>query len=134
MIISKRIKFYLSNRFKNINLIVIKFIFLKMEVLALENQAKNIIMEKLLKLIEKYPDKPWEWGYAGISNNPNLTIEIIEKYPSKPWDWTEISSSQNITMEILEKYPDKDWDFQAISYNPNLTIDFLNIVYGRIQN
>ena len=36
-------------------------------------------------LIEKYPDKPWDWYY--ISWNPNITMDFIEKYPDKPWNW-----------------------------------------------
>ena len=44
-------------------------------------QNPNITME----FIEKYPEKPWNWGY--ISENPNITMEIIEKHPEKPWDW-----------------------------------------------
>jgi hypothetical protein len=39
----------------------------------------------LVKLLEKYPDKPWNWGF--ISKNPNLTIEFVENNPDKPWDW-----------------------------------------------
>ena len=27
-----------------------------------------------------------------ISANSNITMEIIEKYPDKPWDWNFISS------------------------------------------
>ena len=61
--------FYLNKRFKNI----IKFIFLKMEVQSLENEAKNNVMEKFIKLIEKYPDKDWDWTF--ISRNPNLTMK-----------------------------------------------------------
>ena len=59
-----------------------------MEKQSLEYQAKNNVMEKLIKLTEKYPDKNWDWNR--ISNNPNITIEVIEKYPDKPWDWNKI--------------------------------------------
>jgi hypothetical protein len=41
-------------------------------------------------MIEKYPDKPWDW-VGGISQNDNLTMEMIEKYPDKPWNWDCIS-------------------------------------------
>ena len=41
----------------------------------MEHQVKNIVMEKLIKLIEKYQDKPWNW--CMISGNPNITMEII---------------------------------------------------------
>ena len=89
---------------------------------SLEYQAKNNVMEKLIKLTEKYPDKDWNWGYVEtISKNPNLTIEMINKYPDKDWYWWEISCHENITMEIIEKYPDKPWDWKGISCNQNLT-------------
>jgi len=45
----------------------------------------------LTLLLEKYPDKPWDW--SGISRNPNITMEIIEKYPDKPWVWHCISNN-----------------------------------------
>jgi len=51
-------------------------------------------------MIEKYPDKPWNWEY--ISYNPNITMEIIEKYPEKPWVWWGISQNPNITIEIVD--------------------------------
>ena len=34
-----------------------------------------------MEIIEKYPNKPWNWDY--ISKNPNITIEFIEKYIDK---------------------------------------------------
>ena len=47
-----------------------------------------------MKMIEKYPDKPWNWGFFGLSNNPNITIEFIEKYPYKLWNWNGISQNK----------------------------------------
>ena len=29
-----------------------------------------------------------------ISRNPNITMEIIEKYPDKPWNWPTISMNR----------------------------------------
>ena len=52
-----------------------------------------------------------------ISRNSNITIEIIEKYPDKPWNWVSISRNPNITIEFIEKYPDKRWDWYWISIN-----------------
>ena len=69
---------------------------------SLENQAKNIVMEKLIKLIDKEPDK--DGKFKLISSNPNLTMELIDKYPNKPWDWKwGISKNPNITIEIINK-------------------------------
>ena len=76
-----------------------------------------------MDVIEKYPDKPWNWN--GISKNPNITMEFIEKFPDKPWAWVCISCNPNITIDIIEKYPDKSWNWSFISYNPNLTMDFI---------
>jgi DNA-dependent RNA polymerase auxiliary subunit epsilon len=53
----------------------------------------------LEKLLEKYPDKPWNWRW--ISKNPNLTMEFIEKNPDKPWDWENLS--RNFTIEFIKK-------------------------------
>ena len=36
-------------------------------------------------MIEKYPEKSWNWGW--MSQNPNVTMEIIEKHSEKPWSW-----------------------------------------------
>ena len=63
---------------------------------SLKNQAKNNVMEKLIKLTEKFPNKPWDW--EELSNNENLTIEVIEKYIDKPWNWKKFSQNPNITM------------------------------------
>ena len=53
-----------------------------MENQSFEQQAKNIIMEKLIKNYEK----------KIISINEKLKIEMIEKYPDKPWNWERISN------------------------------------------
>ena len=41
-------------------------------------------------------------------------MEIIEKYPNKPWDWLWVSCNRNITMEIIEKYPNKPWEWEFL--------------------
>ena len=46
-------------------------------------------MNILQYLLEKYPDKKWDWW--DISKNQNITIKIFEKFPNKPWDWEEMS-------------------------------------------
>jgi hypothetical protein len=83
------------------------------------SENTNITME----MIDKYSDKPWNW--VSISRNPNLTMEFIEKYPDKPWDWYNISVNSNITIEMINKYPDKPWVWTEILCNPNITMDFI---------
>ena len=79
-------------------------------------------------MCEQYPNKPWNWGEWGLSDNPNLTIEMIEKYPDKPWDWNSFLSSLNdkLTFDIINKYPDKDWDWNKLSYHEDLSCDFVD--------
>jgi hypothetical protein len=43
-------------------------------------------------------------------------MDIIEKYPNKPWDWEYISMNPNITMEFIEKNK-KEISFQHLSRN-----------------
>ena len=71
-------------------------------------------MNMLWYLIEKYPEKPWNWD--GISRNPNITMEFIEKYPDKQWNWKWISKNPNITIKFIEKNINKI-DFSALSSN-----------------
>ena len=80
-------------------------------------------MNILQYLLQKYPNRPWNW--LVISRNPNLTMEMIEKLPNKPWDWYSISYNPNITTEDIEKYPNKPWNWYGISANPNITIKFI---------
>jgi len=103
-----------------------------MEKHSLENQAKNIVMEKFIKIAEKIPiekelansdvansDEDNEYYYwEEISKNPNLTIEWIEKYPDKNWNWKEISKNLNLTIEFVDKYHDKDWNWNRIARHP----------------
>ena len=73
-------------------------------------------MNILQYLLEKYPNKPWNW--VGISRNPNITMEFIEKYPDKMWIWGPygISYNPNITIEFIEKHINKIY-FEYLSSN-----------------
>jgi hypothetical protein len=83
----------------------------------------------LAYLLEKYPNKNWNWIY--LAYNPNITLDLIEKYPHKHWLFNEkgISSefNKNFTIKWIEKYPKKDWCWGkfGISSNPNLSIKWI---------
>ena len=83
-----------------------------------------------MDIIEKHPEKPWEW--ADISWNPNLTMEFIEKHPEEDWNWNLISVNPNITMDIIEKHPEKPWELEFVSQNPNITMEFIKKHVGQI--
>src|SRR5208283_3501814 len=71
----------------------------------------------LIYLLEKYPDKPWNWH--GVSQNPNITPEYIETHPELPWRWHSISYNPNITPEFIESHPELPWNWNCIiSRNP----------------
>ena len=88
-------------------------------------------MNTLTYLLEKYPNKDWNW--YRISSNPNITMDIIEKYPDKPWSWYYISKNPNITMDIIENNPDKPWDWDGISQNPNITMEIIEKYINKIN-
>ena len=49
--------------------------------------------------------------------NPAITYDIIEKYPDKFWDWRYVSLNPNITIDIIKDNLDKPWDYYWISMN-----------------
>ena len=89
----------------------------------MEEKARNIVGGKIIKLTEKYPNKPWNWN--AISKNPNITMNFIEKYQDKPWIWDCIYINPNITMDFIEKYQHKPCNWKWISMNKNITIEFV---------
>src|SRR3990167_264569 len=78
----------------------------------------KIRVNHLKKLLELFPDKPWDWNEK-LPTNPNVTCEIIEKYLNK-WDWYWLSENPNITWEIVNKYPSYPWDWELLSMNPSV--------------
>ena len=82
-------------------------------------------MNELIQLLEKFPDKEWNWDE--LSYNPNITIEIVEKYPDKEWNWTEISNNIKLTIEFIEKFHEKPLDWQDVyNYSDLITIEFID--------
>ena len=43
----------------------------------------------VLYLVDKYPDKPWDWSM--LSKNKNITLKDILDRPDKPWNWSYLS-------------------------------------------
>ena len=74
----------------------------------------------ILHLINKYPDKPWDW--SAISENKNITMTDILKNADKPWNWSNISKNSNIIMTDILENADKPWEWSGISYYANITM------------
>ena len=81
------------------------------------------MVNHLLKLLELYPDKPWDW--CGLSENPNITWTVVESNPHKMWYWYELSKNPSITWTVVENNPDKPWNWWGLSRNINVTWDIV---------
>lgn len=81
---------------------------------------------ELIRLLEKYPEKNWNW--ERLSANPNITLEYIDKHPTSDkyrWNWLGISSNPNITIEFVEKYYNSNkyrWDWGELSHYLPITL------------
>ena len=42
------------------------------------------MVNELLKLIQHFPDEPWDWGE--LSKNSNITMKDVDAHPDKPWE------------------------------------------------
>ena len=94
---------------------------------------------QLYLLIEKYPDKPWNWEYIfmnpnttekeidkyachfdsawynrTIAFNPNFTIEWVDKYADKMDKDLDFYGANNISPACIEKYPDLNWGWHRL--------------------
>src|SRR6478609_6886695 len=87
--------------------------------LVSEMQEEN----ELIKLLDRFPDKPWDW--YDLSRNPNLTLEFLEAHRAKNWNWWSLSWNPNVTMEYVELHHDKNWDWSGLSMNPNVTMEYV---------
>lgn len=81
------------------------------------------MVNHLTKLLELYPDKPWNW--YDVSKNPNITWEYIMNNPDKLWNWYGISGNPNITWEIVQNNLNKPWDWSFLSKNKNITWEII---------
>jgi len=104
-------------------------------------------MKDLQFLINKFPNKKWDWGqlsenpsidmefvekyinkkwsYLYLSYNPNVNIEFVKKHIDEDWDWDVLSGNSGIKLKDIENNPEFDWHFKIMSFNPNLNIEFV---------
>lgn len=73
----------------------------------------------LIKLLENYPNKNWQWNE--LSRNPNIDWQYIRANVHIPWDWIHISENPNITWEIIKNNPLYNWYWFNVSRNPSIT-------------
>jgi len=93
--------------------------------------ARKHYTNHLKVLIELYPDKKWsryavscnlniDWNYinntsfpwhtAGLSVNPNTTLDIIASRPDIKWNYGYLANTLSLTEEFVLKYvPHEQW-------------------------
>jgi hypothetical protein len=56
-------------------------------------------------IVEELIDDPrarWNWGYSGLSKNPNISYEFVEKHFDKPWNFRLLSmNNQGLNRCVL---------------------------------
>ncbi len=103
-------------------------------------EALMINPNTTLELIDKLPDKAWQ--YDMMSLLPSLRIqdvldrfapdwwvgltehireEHILRHPELRWDWHSISRSRYLDVAFVADHPDLPWDWDEIRYNCSRT-------------
>ena len=65
-------------------------------------------------IVLAHPDKPWEWGWGGLSRNPNITFDIVLAHPDKPWSWYDLS--QNTFSKAKQQFIDRKYKEHLSAY------------------
>lgn len=86
--------------------------------LAWESLSKSEYISE--RLVEKYIDAPWNWGYMSV--NPNITCEFVEKHLDKPWDWCW--RSEHASLNFILNHPDLTWNWERVA-SRKFVIDFI---------
>lgn len=81
-------------------------------------------------LIERFPDKHWDWDSSDVSRH--VSLEFVEKHPDYPWCWQYILSRASVEFIIKYKHTwinlmswGKDHTLRGILGNKRITEDFV---------
>ena len=77
-------------------------------------QVEKEWTKKYWRFIENNQDKPWEWGWGGLSRNPNITFDIVLAHPDKPWNWNDLS--QNTFSKAKQNFVEKKYNEYLSAY------------------
>lgn len=80
---------------------------------------RRINSNELIKILEAFPDKPYDLRYA--VTNPNFTWNYVMFNPQINWGEYSFGLSQNpiVTQEIVELNPNFNWRWDGLCRNPN---------------
>ena len=83
----------------------------------------NEFMNLLCTLVEKFPDRGWNW--KDLSGNPNIKLNTIKKFLTKNWEWYHISENITITWDQVLANPNLPWDYRGLQNNINITPEII---------
>ena len=67
-----------------------------------------------------------QWNYKNLSRRIYETnrYDLVEKLPDKEWDWKYFSSCNNLDLNLVKLLPNKDWDYDLINERLNIKNSF----------
>ena len=90
-------------------------------------------MSVLEKIIERFPNKPWDFDL--LVRNPNISITFIENHPEFPWNLSLFQKQNpNLKESFIKKHPEANWDFNDFSFFPFITTLFIESTIDKPWN
>ncbi len=74
--------------------------------------------------VEKFYDTMYE-KIKKIKFENTSIMSLIEKYPQKNWDWSMLSYDNNITLKFISEHIHFPWKFSSMTHREDLTIKFI---------
>jgi hypothetical protein len=82
-------------------------------------------------LIDKVPPY-FKYGWAEISQHPNIVWSDIINNPNFKWDWDYVSLNPNISFKIVSENLDRAWNWDFLSSHPNVEVtDIIDTFYDK---
>lgn len=88
----------------------------------------NITFQDVLRNSIKHPALLRNWSFmAGLSSNPNITLDIVLDNLNYCWNYSNMSSNSSFTMQDIELLYtiEKIEDLSHLSWNPNITTEYI---------
>lgn len=74
-------------------------------------RAVNLSRSASIKLVERFPDKPWSWSVLTY----RFSFVEIDEHIDWPWDWDRLSASHSIPWAFLIKHQNKPWKWSYLT-------------------
>lgn len=102
----------------------IKTVFYEENSRNIDNLIRNSMYKNTIQLLNKLPEKNWNFNY--LSYNTNLDLEFIKANKNKKWNLIVLSKNPVITFDFVRHNLDISWSFTGLSENPNITWEIIS--------